>query len=90
MYYYVVTAEDVSTNESSNSNEASAEPAEPPDTTAPAPPNGLVATHGDAKVDLVWGANSESDLAGYNVYRKDNGGGYLQINGPLVTGRAGI
>ena len=90
MYYYMVTAEDVSTNESSNSNEASAGSAPPRDTAAPAPPNGLVATHGDAKVDLVWGANSESDLAGYNVYLKDNGGGYLQINGPLVTGRAGI
>ena len=64
--------------------------APPRDTAAPAPPNGLVATHGDAKVNLVWGANSESDLAGYNVYWKDNGGGYLQINGPLVTGRAGI
>ena len=85
-YYYVVRAEDTSTNESSNSNEASAMPEAPVDTTPPAAPSGLVATPGDGKVDLAWGANSETDLAGYNVYRSSSAGGtYAQVNTALVA-----
>jgi hypothetical protein len=39
------------------------------DTTAPAAPAGLTATAGDARVNLTWNANADTDLAGYNVYR---------------------
>ena len=41
----------------------------PQDTTAPAAPQGLTATGGNAQVTLTWTAGSESDLAGYNLYR---------------------
>ena len=40
-----------------------------PDTTPPVAPVDLAATGGEALIDLSWTANSESDLAGYNVYR---------------------
>jgi predicted CXXCH cytochrome family protein len=39
-------------------------------TTAPGPPRGLRATHGNSSfVSLTWNSNAESNLVGYNVYR---------------------
>ena len=37
--------------------------------TPPAAPVDLIAAAGDSQVDLTWTANSEIDLAGYNIYR---------------------
>jgi fibronectin type 3 domain-containing protein len=39
------------------------------DTTPPAPPQNLATFAGDGSVSLTWTANTEPDLAGYNVYR---------------------
>jgi subtilisin family serine protease len=86
-YYYVVTAEDNSGNESGNSGQASATPSGG-DTTPPANPTGLGATAGDGSVSLDWNNNGESDLAGYRVYRStSSGGGYSDISG-LISGSA--
>ncbi|MEM7310490.1 MAG: endonuclease [Planctomycetota bacterium] len=53
----------------------------------PATPTGLAATADDGRVDLVWDANGEADLAGYKVYRASAPGGpYAQANGGLVGG----
>jgi len=39
-----------------------------PDVTAPAAPRGLYSITGDGEVTLVWLANTEPDLAGYDVW----------------------
>lgn len=56
-----------------------------PDTTPPAAPTGLVATAGNARVDLAWNASSEADLAGYAVFRSTDGVNFLEITAALLT-----
>lgn len=48
----------------------------------PAPPQQLaaVADPGQHSVDLSWSANSETDMAGYIVYRREAGGKPLRIS----------
>ena len=83
-YYYVVTAADNSSNESDNSNEVSAAPYA--DMTPPAAPTGLSAAAGKHTVLLDWNNNSETDMAGYNVYRSTtSGSGYSKLNSSLLT-----
>jgi len=59
------------------------------DTTPPAPPAGLAASPADCRVLLGWSANSEPDLAGYDIYRSDvSGGPYARLNDGLVLAPA--
>ncbi len=61
------------------------------DTVAPAAPGGLSAAGGDGKVTLTWATNSESDLAGYNIYRGvTNGLANSKVNASVVTGSSFI
>ena len=54
----------------------------------PATPTGLQAVFSGpgqkAFIDLIWAGNSESDLAGYNVYRRDVGSEPVKINTEVV------
>ena len=53
----------------------------------PSIPKNVVMLNGDNIVDLYWRANSESDLAGYNIYVSDSyDGRYLNI-GSSTTNR---
>lgn len=93
-YYYRVTAEDGSSNESAPSNEVAATPGAQGDTEVPAAPTGLEARAGDGEVVVGWMENSESDLRGYNLYR-DTGSindvsGMTPINGSTPISRAAM
>ncbi len=60
-------------------------PAGTGDVTPPAAPTGLSAGLNGAAVVLDWEDNTETDLAGYNVYRSTPGGDYLKLNGVLIA-----
>lgn len=86
-YYYRLTAVDNEGNESDLSEQVSATPQ---DVSPPAPPTDLSASVSGEQVDLGWSANSESDVAGYNVYRStvsfDATGSATKLNSSLITG----
>ena len=56
----------------------------PQDTFPPQAPQGLTALYTVGTVELVWNANLEVDLAGYNVYRREEGKPSQRINKDLV------
>ena len=58
------------------------------DTMPPAAPIGLFAIGANRSVALDWDDNSDSDLAGYNVYRGTTPGVYAKVNTSLVTASA--
>ena len=58
----------------------------------PAVPTGLQAVFSGPGqrpfIDLVWAPVTDADLAGYNVYRAEDGGSTIKINAELVRAPA--
>jgi fibronectin type 3 domain-containing protein len=81
-YYYVVTAADMSLNESVNSAQASATPQLPP---PPVAPTSLAATVTSAsRIDLAW--NGAAGASGYTVKRSTTSGGpYVALATNVAT-----
>jgi fibronectin type 3 domain-containing protein len=56
----------------------------PRDIFPPARPTGLTGLYTTGAVELVWDANTEKDLAGYYVYRHENGEQPKRLNKALL------
>jgi len=76
LYHYVIRTVDLRGAESGNSLEVTAMPFD--DITPPETPTGLSIESGYDRAYLSWSANTEPDLAGYNVYKA------LSVGGPFV------
>jgi hypothetical protein len=71
-YFYQVSAVFGKPGHESLSDASPAMQVTPRDIFPPAPPQGLQSIYSAGAVELVWTANTEADLAGYNVYRLEN------------------
>lgn len=80
-YAYTVTAVDYYGFESQSSNEKSAGIGDVLSTSAPL---NLTAAASESNVALAWAENTEPDLAGYNIYKK-NAQGWPKINALLIS-----
>jgi fibronectin type III domain protein len=56
----------------------------PHDAFPPAAPTRLSAVYAAQVVELIWTANTEPDLAGYNVYRREESGTSHRVNKELL------
>jgi hypothetical protein len=85
-YFYRVSAVVKSGNTTALSEDSQIMEVVPRDTFAPRPPQSLTAVYTTDFVELIWNANSESDLGGYHVYRQTEGSGETRITSePLST-----
>ncbi|HWD18566.1 MAG TPA: glucoamylase family protein [Verrucomicrobiae bacterium] len=50
-------------------------------------PTGLVSRSGDQSIVLHWDPNTDANLAGYRVYRSQNGGAFQSLSNNLITTR---
>jgi hypothetical protein len=80
-YYATVVAIDSAGHEGGAAIEASAIPG-----SVPLPPESLAAMPFFHGMGLGWLANRELDLAGYNLYRRTPGSGFVRLNPSLITG----
>ncbi len=83
-YYFQVRVVSVSGNTRAESEPSATAKITPKDIFPPAVPRRLTAIYTAGAVDLLWTANTDADLAGYNVYRSANGGGSVRINTKLL------
>jgi hypothetical protein len=73
-YRYVVRACAAGTDSGLESDDSAGREVTPRDTFPPDPPAGLVALAGPGVISLSWDPVKEEDLAGYRVWRRDQGG----------------
>jgi hypothetical protein len=83
-YYYKVRAvfkQGGTTAESGDSPEVEITPR---DIFPPAAPGNISAIYAAGAVEVIWTANTEPDLAGYNVYRRAPSGPFQKVNSKIL------
>jgi hypothetical protein len=83
-YYYKVRAVFGEKEPRAMSDDSQPEKVVPRDTFPPAPPQALTGIFSGGGVELIWTANTETDLAGYNVYRVGTEGPPQRLNKELL------
>lgn len=83
-YSYRVTALVKEGSNVAESEDSQAIEITPKDTFPPAAPKELTGLYTGQRVELVWIANSEPDLGGYNLYRREAAGTFRKLNSDLV------
>ena len=83
-YYYKVRALFGEKDHWAMSDDSQPAKATPRDTFPPAAPQDLTGIYSAGGVELIWAANPETDLAGYNLYRLENGAAPQRLNKELL------
>ncbi len=83
-YYYKVRALFTQNGHVGESEDSQAVDVTPHDVFPPAAPTGLTAVYAAEVVELIWSANTEPDLAGYNVYRREKQNSPQRLNPELL------
>lgn len=83
-YSYRVTALVKEGSSVAESEDSQAIEIAPKDTFPPAPPKELTAVYTGQGVEVLWTANSEPDLGGYNLYRREAAGTFQKLNSELL------
>ncbi len=83
-YYYKVQAVFKSGTTTALSDDSNTVEITPHDTFPPTVPSDVTGIYTANAVEIVWTPSPESDLAGYNVYRRTAGGVETKVNGLLV------
>jgi len=83
-YFYKVCARFKQSAQVAESDDSAVVEITPRDIFPPAAPKDLSGLFSAEAVQLVWSANTEADLAGYNVYRREGEGPWQKINSELA------
>lgn len=84
LYSYKVRAVSREDSQTAESLDSAALEILPRDVFPPAAPGGLTGLYTAAAVELLWNPNTEPDLAGYNIYRREARGHAERLNAELL------
>ena len=84
-YYFQVSAVSAVNGVQAESEPSATVGITPRDIFPPAVPRRLTAIYSVGAVDLLWNANTDADLAGYDVYRRTSDGQFERVNKKLLS-----